>query len=40
MLSGCWLSGPYATALECEGTRDGKVCASKAPGSLPPFGGL
>ena len=27
-------------ALECEGTRDGKICAAKAPGSLPPFGGL
>eukprot|EP00227_Mantoniella_beaufortii_P020494 CAMPEP_0197586050 /NCGR_PEP_ID=MMETSP1326-20131121/8159_1 /TAXON_ID=1155430 /ORGANISM="Genus nov. species nov., Strain RCC2288" /LENGTH=159 /DNA_ID=CAMNT_0043150639 /DNA_START=70 /DNA_END=549 /DNA_ORIENTATION=+ len=27
-------------ALECEGTRDGKVCAAKAPGSFPPFGGL
>jgi photosystem I subunit PsaN len=22
--------------IECEGTRDGKVCASKAPGSFPP----
>jgi len=26
-------------AVECEGTREGKVCSSKAPGSLPsPFG--
>ena len=27
-------------ALECEGTRDGKVCASKAPGSFPPVFGM
>jgi photosystem I subunit PsaN len=27
-------------AVECEGTREGKVCAAKAPGSFPPFGGL
>ena len=26
--------------IECEGTRDGKVCASKAPGSFPPVFGL
>jgi photosystem I subunit PsaN len=27
-------------AVECEGTRDGKVCASKAPGSFPPVFGM
>ena len=26
--------------IECEGTRDGKVCASKAPGSFPPVFGM
>ena len=26
--------------VECEGTRDGKVCASKAPGSFPPVFGM
>ena len=26
--------------LECEGTRDGKVCAAKAPGSFPPVFGM